>query len=519
MWQLKIPIPALLLLLVLLISCNEKKQPSPAEHAQPFAGNYVFKPYSGELPPNDEQMSKRPPLLPFYLLEWEYDDIKSDSLAGKLILHQDFEMPSQDSGPQMINSVSPEGVLYCVISYPDGEQSIYSTEIAAGAISNVIDVPISKPIPWRLDSPALYDFRLLFKTPKGLYENQYYFGFNRPTFKGKYFNFEGQSLFLRGAFDPDAKNLPEGSQQDFNKQLKLKGFNLYIANTPSQETEFFDYQLLASEEGIMFAEISDIQNRAGVLEISGLQAHQERRLLELPSRIGICESRKEILDQVFSGETWDPDKYFSFSTVSPRGTWKTINIPACAQVYEEAISDLDKGLISPVENSGDSAFPQPVCLAYYGVHNSNCTPANPDLYELINLIRRQDWCAGFIIPLDLYTDDIKALMTDDFLIFDHPGFPLERPLKLKAGSTFHLPLRYANLKPEGDAGGVVYWLWKETGEEGRVEYPEPETKGVIEFPALDIPVPGRAGKYTLHFEVHGWDFKANAINWLDVVVE
>jgi hypothetical protein len=144
----------------------------------------------------------------------------------------------------------------------------------------------------------------------------------------------------------------------------------------------------------------------------------------------------------------------------------------------------------------------------------------PDLYELINLIRRQEWCAGFIIPFELYDPDKhRALMTDDFLIFDHEGFPIERPLMVNAGSTIHLPLRYANFKPAGDLGGTIYWLWKETGEEGRMDYPEPDKKGLIDFPALEIAVPGRPGRYNLHFEVIGWDYTVQAINWLDVVVE
>jgi hypothetical protein len=110
-------------------------------------------------------------------------------------------------------------------------------------------------------------------------------------------------------------------------------------------------------------------------------------------------------------------------------------------------------------------------------------------------------------------------MTDDFLIFDYEGLSFDKPLTLQAGSVFHLPLRYTNLKPAGDQGGAVYWLWKETKEEGRVNYPEPDKKGIFAMPALDIPVPSHPGKYTLHFEVMGANYFIQAVNWLDVTVE
>lgn len=437
------------------------------------------------------------PLPPEYLIYW-------DNGAEKLKVECNF-----------LNDASSltGGRLYCEMKDPSGQVTTLSAEIPAGSQHNVVSLPAAEYTPWRPDAPKSYRFRFLFQSKDGVDEYLATYGFNRISSKDGYFRFEGESGYLRGAFQ-HADALPGGSRDKaFFKGLKAKGFNAYFTDGVLLPAEIYT----ASESGVFIGRIfrNGVWRRQQLYFEPGNDVPPE--FAQAPAWLG-----KTSLP---SGESGSGDIVYSTSKLifnvraeKTEKDWDILAAPECMPEYQELTTALAKGELPEWVNESWQQE-APLVLAFTGVVCEDEPPAKPEMYELINLIRRQEWCAGFIIPLDSYMDELKGLMTDDFLIFDYRGFPLEKPSVLEHGSVLHLPLRYANLKPTGDEGGAISWLWMETKEEGRVNYPEPDRKGIFEMPALDIPVPSRPGKYTLHFEVMGANYYNQAVNWLDVVVE
>jgi len=202
--------------------------------------------------------------------------------------------------------------------------------------------------------------------------------------------------------------------------------------------------------------------------------------------------------------------------------WELIPFPKHTIMINTDGSDLS-GLESALafrdvlsENEGETV---PECIAYYTTLDEDGSPSSFSLYEFVNMARGVEWCAGFIIPLDVYNpDEHIKLMTDDFLIIDIEGFPLDVPIKATRGAILNIPIRVANLKAKGDRGGAIFWGWDGTDEEGRINFGDIPYKGIIKMPDLEIPVPKKTGEYRLRLLLIDFDGVVQAFNHLDVVV-
>ncbi len=398
------------------------------------------------------------------------------------------------------------GTVYCTVYHPDGETVRLKALIPSKSPRNKISFPLTKQIPWHLEDPKLYKFRFLYETDAGVDEYIAAFGYNRITSPNVYFRFENHSAYLRGAYDDKLYMSGERDNAFFGK-LKADGFNCYMANNPLTPREVY----FASEAGMLAAHITET-NQPGFLVDQVHGKTYPPSYSGAPSWMG--EAKVESLEGVTDALSSDTPISFKFSRGDSELNWLMYSIPLSTDPDGENELWIERS--SEAEDEGSEI---PECIAYFA-EQDNVEAMGYDLFEFVNLARREEWCAGFIIPLDIYDrDEHLPLMTDDFLIIDLDGFPLDMPLTARRGSTMKIPLRYANLKTKGDQGGAVFWKWEEVNLEGRVNYDEIGFKGITSFATLDVIVPDMPGEYRLRFEVLDFGGFVQAFNHLDVVVE
>lgn len=398
------------------------------------------------------------------------------------------------------------GTVYCTVYHPDGETVRLKAVIPAKSPRNKISFPLTKQIPWHLEDPQMYEFRFLYETGAGVDEYIAAFGYNRVTSPNGYFRFENYSAYLRAAYDDRLYMSGERDNAFFGK-LKADGFNCYIANNPLTPREVY----AASEAGMLAAHIT-ATNQPGFLVDQVYGKTYPPSYSGAPSWMG--EAKVESTDGVTDSLSSDTPLSFKFSRGDSGLNWWMYSIPRSTDPANK-----DEFWVERISIPEDEGAEIPECIAFFA-EQDNEGESGYDLFEFVNLARREEWCAGFIIPLDIYDRDKHlALMTDDFLIIDLDGFPLNIPLNARRGSTMKIPLRYANLKTKGDQGGAVFWKWEEINLEGRVNYDEIGFKGITSFATLDVIVPDIPGEYRLRFEVLDYGGFVQAFNHLDVVVE
>ena len=409
------------------------------------------------------------------------------------------------------------GTVYCTVYHPDGETVRLNAAIPSKSPRNKIIFPLTKHIPWHLEDPKLYKFRFLFETQAGVDEYIAAFGHNRITSPDGFFRFENSSAFLRGAYDDKLYMSGERGLAFFGK-LKADGFNCYITDNPFSPRELY----AASEAGVLTAYIGK-KKRLGLLSQTVYGDAIPSSYIQSPSWMGMAKIEEELsVSQSLSGLNFL--QKLKFNAGDAGRDWEIMPFPQhTIMMYPDGadFSGLESVFMERDILTGkmdEDEFPE--CIAYYTTLDAEGSPSGFSMYEFINIARRQDWCAGFVIPLEAYDrDEHLPLMTDDFLIIDLDGFPLDVPLKARRGSILKIPLRYVNLKTKGDQGGAVFWKWEEVKLEGRVNYAEIRFKGVTSFAALDVIVPDVPGEYRLRFEVLDYGGFVQAFNHLDVVVE
>jgi len=438
------------------------------------------------------------PNPPTYRIHW-------DNEIEQLVVDCNFPGNGLPYNKSHVESLTG-GTVYCTVYHPDGETVRLKALIPAKNPRNRIIFPLSKHIPWHLEDPQIYKSRLLYETDAGVDEYIAAFGHNRVTSPDGYFRFEDHSAYLRGAYD-DTLYMSGERDNAFFMKLKADGFNCYIANNPLAPREIH----AASEEGILAAHITGA-NQPGFLVDQVYGKTYPPSYSGAPSWMGetVLESHNSVTDALSS----DTPLSFRFSRGDGKLDWW---MHAVSRPTDLASKDALGAQRSRVHEAEGMEIPE--CIAFF-TGQDNDGESGSDLFEFVNLARRLDWCAGFIIPLDLYDrDEHLALMTDDFLMIDLDGFPRDMPLHARRGSIMKIPLRYANLKTKWDRGGAVFWKWKEVNLEGRQNYDEIGFKGITGLAPLDVIVPDVPGEYRLRFEVLDYGGFVQAFNHLDVVVE
>ena len=449
------------------------------------------------------------PNPPTYRIYWDDVDVQ-------LVVDCNFPGNGLPYNKSHVESLTG-GTVYCTVYHPDGETVRLKAVIPAMSPRNKISFPLTKQIPWHLEDPQLYKFRFLYETDAGVDEYIAAFGYNRVTSHNGYFLFENYSAFLRGAFD-EKLNYSGDRNREFFAKLKSNGFNCYIVDSPLSPRELY----AASEAGVLTAYIGKTK-RLGLLSQTVYSAAIPPGYIQSPSWMGEAKIEKEFgASKALSGLNF-PQK-LKFNAGDAGREWEIMPFPQhTIMMYPDGadFSGLESVFMERDILTGKLDEDEvPECIAYYTTLDTEGSPSGFSMYEFINIARRQEWCAGFIIPLDIYDrDEHLPLMTDDFLIIDLDGFPLDIPLHARRGSTLKIPLRYANLKTKGDQGGAVFWKWEEISLEGRVNYDEVGFKGIASFATLDVIVPDVPGEYRLRFEVLDFGGFVQAFNHLDVVVE
>ncbi len=494
-------------------SCGGPKELYTDEPQPVVARDAEFLPYDGPMPEADKNWENASPVemglaaFPKYTVYWEGEE--STGMAafdvGRLMLKVELanSVYPDNLAPA---DIIPEGKLYCRVVHPDSETVALMVELPEKVNAFNISMPLSKRIAWSPDKPRMYDIVLIYEVGKHQLTHKTKYGYYRMDRDARYFRMDGQSIYIRGVFDPGRAFLSSGEISAAFTHLKEIGFNMYVGDSPLGASDVE----AAAEAGMLVSWI-DLSGDSESEEQPGL-------VYQMPSWMGQASLTDDEMSLIAGGNSEELHTSVEFDTGIADRNWSATILPGCAGDFEKYLDSL----VLEEMGVGDYFWPEmkyPVCLAYLGLHDAGCPSPEVDAYRLINIMRGLSRFDGFVIPYDLYSDDIKPLLTDDFLIIDlllHSDVP---PVKAKRGSILTVPIRAANFKPLGDRGGAFYWRWDETGVEGRVNYMPMESKGIFPMAPLEIPAPNEGGKYRLRFEMIGFDGYVQAFNWLDVVVE